>query len=110
MKIKTGDKVKILAGKDKGKTGKVMQVFADRKKASVEGLNLLIKHVRPRREGEKGQRIEFPAPMDMSNFMLVCPKCGKTTRVAYKYIEEKKGEKTRQRKIRYCKKCQANID
>ena len=110
MKIKKNDKVKILAGKDKGKTAKVLQVFIDRKKASVEGLNLLIKHIRPRREGEKGQRVEFPAPMAMSNLMLVCPKCGKTTRVGHKYIEENKEEKTKKKKIRYCKKCQASID
>ena len=82
MNIKKGDKVKIIAGKDKGKIGKVLQVFMSRNKVSVEGLNLLIKHMRPKKQGEKGQRIEFPAPMDMSNMMLVCPHCGKPTRVA----------------------------
>lgn len=110
MKIKKGDKVKVLTGKDKGKTGKVLQVFIDRNKVSVEGLNLFIKHIRPRREGEKGQRVEFPSPMNISNLALICPKCGKTGRVGYQYKEEKRGEDVKKKKIRYCKKCKANID
>ena len=107
MKIKKGDKVKILAGKDKGKTGKVLQIFPTRNRVSVEGLNLLIKHMRPRRQGEKGQRIEFPAPMDLSNTELVCPRCGKPTRVNYK-IQKDAGGKSK--KFRECKKCKQVID
>lgn len=111
MKIKKNDKVKILAGKDKGKVGKVLQVFESRNRASIEGLNLLIKHMRPRRQGEKGQRIEFPAPINMSNLALVCPHCGKPTRVTYKYIgitSEDKVKKTK--KYRVCQKCKEVID
>lgn len=108
MKIKKGDKVKILSGKDKGKTGKVLQVFVSRERASVEGLNLLIKHLRPQKQGEKGQRIEFPAPIDLSNLMLVCPKCNKAARVGYKTVEGKEGAK--KKKYRECKKCNATID
>jgi large subunit ribosomal protein L24 len=104
MKIKSGDKVKVLAGKDKGKTGKVLQVFPSRRRASVEGINLLIKHLRPRRQGEIGQRVEFPAPMDLSNLAVICPKCGKPTRIGYKMIEQSNGKK---KKFRMCKKCQA---
>lgn len=112
MKIKKGDKIKILSGKDKGKTGKVLQIFSARNKVSIEGLNLLIKHMRPRKQGEKGQRIEFPAPMDLSNIMLICSKCNKPTRVGYKYLEIKKQEskKTRKQKLRVCKKCKQEID
>lgn len=110
MKIKRGDKVKILAGKDRGKTGKVLQIFTAEGRASIEGLNLAIKHVRPRRDGEKGQRIEFPAPLNISNLMLVCPKCGKSSRVGHKYVEEKRDDQIKKKKIRYCKKCQASID
>ncbi len=102
MKIKKGDKVKIIAGKDKGKGGKVLQVMPEKNKVVVEGLNLLIKHVKPRRAGEKGQRIQFPAPLDISNIMLVCPKCNKQTRVGYKILENKK-------KVRLCKKCKEII-
>lgn len=103
MKIKTGDKVKIITGKDAGKTGKVLQVFPDKNKASIEGLNLAIKHLRPRRQGEPGQRIEFPAPMSASNLLIDCPKCGKAARVGYKILETGK-------KVRICKKCQEVID
>lgn len=106
MKIKKNDNVKILSGKDKGKTGKVLQVLPAQGRASVEGLNLLIKHLRPRRSGEKGQRIEFPAFMDASNLALVCPKCGRATRVGAKLIKE--GDKAK--KYRVCKKCQEIIE
>lgn len=112
MKLKKGDKVIITAGKDKGKTGKILQVFSSGNKASVEGLNLLIKHLRPRRQGEKGQRIEFPAPMDMSNMALLCPKCGKAARTGYQYVEVggEEGKKKKRKKFRICKKCNQTID
>lgn len=112
MKLKKGDKVKITAGKDKGKTGKVLQIFTSGNRASVEGLNLLIKHLRPRRQGEKGQRIEFPASLDISNMSLLCPKCGKASRVGYKYSEVGgEGDKKKKRKkFRICKKCNQTVD
>ncbi len=113
MKIKKGDKVKILTGKDKGKTGKVLQVFPAQNRASVEGLNLLIKHLRPRREGEKGQRIEFPAPIDASNLMVICPKCNKPTRIGHKNVENQnseEGKPTKIKKYRKCIKCGKIID
>ena len=109
MKIKKGDKVKIINGKDKGKSGKVLQVFPSRNRVSIEGLNLLIKHMRPRKQGEKGQRIEFPSALDLSNVLLVCPKCNKAARVGYKKIEVKVGEKKKTKKIRICKKCKQTI-
>lgn len=105
MKIKKGDKVKILAGKDKGKIGKVLQIFPSANRASIEGLNLLIKHMRPRKKGEQGQRIEFPAPLDLSNVILVCPACDRPTRVGYKYMEVMKNEVKQKKKVRFCKKC-----
>lgn len=107
MNIKKGDKVKILTGKDKGKTGKVLQVFPGKERASVEGLNLLIKHMRPRKQGEQGQRIEFPAPMNISNMILLCPKCGKPARAGSKTVKTEKG---RTKKYRMCKKCRQTID
>ncbi len=93
MKIKKNDTVKIIAGKDKGKTGKIMQVFLIHNKVVVEGLNIRHRHMRPRRQSEKGQRIEYAAPLDVSNVMLVDPKTGKTTRVGYKKLDS--GEKVR---------------
>ena len=101
MKIKKGDQVKIIIGKDKGKAGKVSRVFLKEGKIIVEGLNLIKKHVRPRKEGEKGQRVEVPAKIANSNVMLVCSKCGKATRIGYKIIKDKK--------IRICKKCNSEI-
>jgi large subunit ribosomal protein L24 len=101
MKIRKGDNVKILSGKDRGKTGKVTRVLPKEKKAVVEGINLVKRHARPKRQGEKGQRISVPAPVDMSNLMLICSKCSKPTRVGYKI-----GEKD---KFRICKRCKSEI-
>ncbi len=100
MKIKKGDKVKMLSGKDRGKTGKVIK--ARDGKISVEGLNLVKKHMRPKKQGEKGQRIEVPRSVDISKAMLVCPGCGAATRIGYKLTD--KGVKQR-----FCKKCKQNI-
>ncbi|MFA5021632.1 MAG: 50S ribosomal protein L24 [Patescibacteria group bacterium] len=102
MKIKKGDKVKILAGKDKGKTGKVLQIFVEKNKLSVEGINLMYKNMRPKKQGEKGQRIQFPAAMAVSNVALICPKCGSIGKVGYKFLENKK-------KSRICNKCKEII-
>lgn len=103
MKIKKLDKVKIISGKDKGKEGKVLEAFPAEGKITVEGLNLVVKHMRPRRSGEKGQRIQFPAPLRVSNVMLICSKCNKLTRVGYKILENGK-------KVRMCKKCKEVIE
>ena len=108
MNIKKNDKVKILSGKDKGKTGKVLQVLPTEGKISIEGLNLLIKHLRPQKQGEKGQRIEFPAFIQVSNVALVCPKCGRATRVAHTIVKGTEGKKDK--KFRACKKCQEIIE
>lgn len=108
MKIRKGDKVKILAGKDKGKNGKIIQILPESKRVVVEGLNLLVKNVRPRRQGEKGQRIQFPAPLNVAKVGLICSKCGKITRVGYKFSVSIDGKTSK--KIRICKKCQAAID
>mgnify|MGYP000915242344 CR=1 FL=1 len=97
MRIKKGDQVQIIAGKDKGKKGKVLRTLPSVEKIVVEGLNMMKKHVRPRREREQGQRVEIAAPMPVSNVMLICPSCGKMTRVGYAV--------TKQRKSRVCKKC-----
>jgi len=109
MKIKKGDNVKIISGKDKGKTGKVMQFLVESEKIVVEGLNLRYKHARPRKQGEHGQRIMYPAPIHVSNVLLVCPKCSKPTKVGYKVID-KKTELKKEKKQRICKKCKASIN
>jgi len=97
MKVKKGDNVLIIAGKDKGRTAKILRALPKEKSILVEGINLKKKHVRPKREGEKGQIIEKPSAIDVSNIKIICPKCGKAVRVGYK-IEGKE-------KNRICKKC-----
>jgi len=116
MKIKKGDKVKIISGKDRGKTGKVLQVFIQKNKVSIEGINLLHKHLRARKQGESGQRIQFPAPLAISNIKLLCPKCNKPTRVSFQNVKSeikdsntKEGKKVKVQKLRVCKKCKENI-
>ncbi len=101
MKIKKGDEVLVISGKYKGKKGKVMKVISREKKVIVEGVNIMKKHVRPKKEGEKGEVVHRPAPMYISKVKLVCPKCKKPTRVGYKVEGGKK--------YRICKKCGSEI-
>lgn len=93
MKIKTGDNVQVLHGKDRGKTGKVIQVLRDKQtntvKVVVEGVNKLKKHLRSR-GGEQGRTIELPAPIDVSNVMLLDPSTSKATRVGFSKEGDKK--------------------
>ncbi|MBI2644109.1 MAG: 50S ribosomal protein L24 [Candidatus Wildermuthbacteria bacterium] len=101
MKIKKGDTVLILAGKERGKKGKVIKILPGREGVIVEGINARKKHVRPKRAGEKGQIVALPAPLHVSNVKLICPKCGKPVRVGYKLEGEKK--------YRICKECSGEI-
>lgn len=101
MKIKKNDIVKMLAGKDSGKTGKVLRSFPEDSKVIVEGLNIVKKHAKPRRENEKGQRVEVPRKVTVSDVMLICPKCSKPTRVGYSVVKDNK--------FRICKKCKSEI-
>ena len=101
MKIKKGDNVKIISGKDRGKTGKVLKVFPEDNRMLVEGINMRKKHERAKRQDKKGEVITRPAPVSIANAMVVCPKCGKPTRVGYA-IEGKQ-------KVRVCKKCGAEV-
>lgn len=103
MKIKKNDKVKILQGKDSGKTGNVDRVFEKEGKVLVGGLNLYKKHMKPKGEGQKSQGgiVDLGRPILVSKVALVCPKCSKESRVQYK---KEGGDK-----IRICSKCKAQI-
>lgn len=101
MKIKKGDNVIVLAGKDNGKSGKIIKTIPKVEKVVVEGVNMRKRHLRPKKQGEKGQIVEISAPMHVSNVMLVCGKCGKPTRVGYSISKDAKS--------RICKKCKAVI-
>lgn len=95
--IKKGDTVLIISGKDRGKKGKVLEVNPKSGRVVVEGANKAFRHVRPKKQGEKGQRIEINLPMDISNALVVCGKCGKSTRIKSKKIESGR--------TRVCRKC-----
>ncbi|TAL20595.1 50S ribosomal protein L24 [Patescibacteria group bacterium] len=101
MKIKTGDRVEVLAGKDRGKSGKVIQTFPPERRVVVEGLGRLTRHLRAR-GNQKGQLVTFWRPVDVSNVALLCPKCGKKTRVGAKTLDTGK-------RVRVCKKCHETI-
>lgn len=101
MKIHKGDQVLIISGKDRGKKGKILEAFPKESRILIEGVNLRKKHQRPKKSGEKGQIIELPGAMYVSNVKLICPKCKKATKVGYKISEGKK--------YRTCKKCGQEI-
>ena len=101
MIIKKDDKVIVLSGKDKGKEGKVLKADPKNGKVIVEGVNVASKHQKPRKQGEQGGIIKVETPIYACKVQLVCPKCGKATRVAHKVTGDKK--------VRVCKKCGAEI-
>lgn len=101
MKIKNGDNIKIIAGKDKGKNGKVLRVFPVKGKILVEGINILKKHIKPKKAGEKGQIVQSAMPVAISNAMVICPSCKKPSRIGYKISAK--------RKVRVCKKCGGDL-
>ncbi len=101
-KIKKDDNVKILTGKDKGKTGKVLAVFPEKERALVQGLNLVKKHMRRTKEDQQGGVIQKESSISISNLMVVCQKCSKPTRIGFSTLSDGT-------KIRICKKCKELI-
>lgn len=102
MKIKTGDQVKIIKGKDSGKTGKVEKVFPKKGKIIVSGLNIYKRHLKSQGQNKPSGIVDITKPINISNITLVCSKCNKPARIGY--MIDKSGEKNR-----ICKKCQAII-
>jgi len=96
MFVKTGDKVKVIAGKDKGKEGTILAAMPKQNKVIVEGLNIMKKHTRPTGMGQEGGIVEKEAPIHVSNVQLIDPKTNESTRVGYKVEDGKK--------VRYAKK------
>lgn len=101
MRIRKGDTVKVLSGNDKGKTGEVLEIIPKTNKIIVKGVNVRKKHIKPRKQGEEGGIISVECAIHSAKVNVVCPKCGKATKVGY--VEEK-GEK-----VRVCKKCNAKL-
>lgn len=101
MKLKKGDNVKVLTGKDRGKTGAVLRVHPDTGRLSIEGINMFKKRMRPTKQGQKGETVLVARPLDASNVMVVCPNCKVPTRLG--------GRTEGEHNVRYCKKCQATV-
>ncbi|MGQ9925939.1 MAG: 50S ribosomal protein L24 [Chloroflexaceae bacterium] len=109
MHVKTGDEVLVIAGKDKGRKGKIKRAFPREERVVVEGLNIVKRHMKARGPGKPGGIIEMEAPLHVSNVMLICPSCGRASRTGHRFLEET-DHKGRPRKVRFCKACDAIVD
>ena len=103
MNVKRDDKVVVISGKDKGKKGKVLAVIPKERRVIVEGVNIVSKHVKPRKQGETGGIIKQEAPIDASNVMHICNKCNTPTRIGRRILDDGT-------KVRYCKHCDEVFD
>ena len=101
--LKVNDQVEIIAGKDKGRVGKIIRLITKTNKAVVERANMIKRHTKPSATNQQGQIVEKEAPIHVSNLMLVCPKCTKTVRPAKRILEDGT-------KVRVCKKCNETIE
>ena len=102
MNIKKGDTVVVIAGKDKGKVSSVIAAFPKANKVTVKDVNVVTKHNKPKSAQDKGGIAKIEAKIEVSNVQIICPVCGKATRVAHKEVDGKN--------VRICKKCNANLD
>ncbi len=103
LRVKKEDTVLVIAGKEKGKKGRVLAVLPSKERVIVEKINIIKRHMKPNRKYTQGGIIEKEAPIHISNVMLLCPKCNKPTRIGNRLLESGK-------KVRVCKKCQEVID
>jgi large subunit ribosomal protein L24 len=101
IKIKKGDEVIMLNGKDKGKKGKVLKIIKKSNRVIVEGLNLVKKNLKPKKQGEKGEIISMPRSVNISNVAIFCSRCNKGVRVGFRLSGDQK--------MRICRKCQETI-
>jgi large subunit ribosomal protein L24 len=103
LHVRKNDQVVVVAGKEKGKTGKVLRVFPEKGRVLVENLNVVKRHTRPSRANAEGGIIEREAQLDISNVQLVCKACDKPTRTGIRVLEDGS-------KVRFCKKCNETVD
>lgn len=101
MKLKKGDNIKVVRGKDKGKTGKIDKVLPKKGKVLIANINLFKRHLKARSQGQPSEIVTLNKPLNEESVVLVCPKCHKETRVGYKLVKDKKS--------RICKKCDSEI-
>ena len=111
MNVKLNDNVLVITGKDKGVTGKVTACFPKLNRVTVQGVNQVTKHQKPKSAAQPGEIIHKEMPVDASNVMVICPKCGKAIRVGHKVVEVTgKDGKVSKKSVRVCNKCGAEID
>jgi len=96
--LKKDDQVEVIAGKDKGRVGKILRVYPDKNKAVVERINMIKRHTKPQEMNQQGQIVDKEAPIHVSNLQLICPECTKTGRIGKKILEDGT-------KVRFCKGC-----
>lgn len=106
QRVKKGDTVQVIAGKDLGERGEVLTMLNKKERLTVKGVNILKRHRKARQAGNQqipAQIVEFEGSIHMSNVLVVCPSCDKPTRVGFRFLDDG-------RKVRFCKKCDSNID
>lgn len=101
--LKKNDQVEVIAGKDKGRVGKVLKVLVDKDKAVVERINMIKRHTKATEMNQQGQIVEKEAPLHVSNLQLICPECTKTGRIGKKILDDGS-------KVRVCKSCGESIE
>lgn len=102
MKLKKGDNVAVMTGRDKGKSGVIEYAFPEVGKVIVKGIHVMKKHLKPSQKNPKGGIIDINKKLDSSNLMLICPNCGKNTRIGYQIADTSK--------IRICRKCNKSVE
>lgn len=110
LKIRKGDNVMVIAGKNTGKRGVIESVFVKNRQLIIAGVNVVKKHLKPSRKNPQGGIIDKLSAIDSSNVVLICPRCSQPTRVSHKIAIDKKDGKTNHNKIRICKKCNESVD
>jgi len=101
--LKKDDQVEVIAGKDKGRVGKILSIFPDKDKALVERINMIKRHTKGTEMNQQGQIVNREAPIHVSNLQLICPECTKTGRIGKKFLEDGT-------KVRFCKSCGESIE
>jgi len=101
MKLRKGDNIRIISGKDRGQEGQVVRVYSERGRVTVQGINMYTKHVKPKKQGESGQSVRVPRPLSISNVMVICPTCKKPARIGQRFDGGTK--------VRFCKRCSAAL-
>lgn len=101
--LKVNDQVEVIAGKDKGRVGKIIRINAQKRTAVVEKVNMMKRHTKPSAVNQQGGIIDREAPIHVSNLMLICPKCSKTGRIGKKVLDDGT-------KVRTCKKCNESVE